>query len=393
MIYCFTRGKFYLNTISIKGVLKSNRGGKFMKDILKIGSAFIGVIVGAGFASGQEVLQYFTSFGLMGTFSAIVSAALFAYCGMVLVWLGSKTQTNSHKSVIYNLSGRIVGTIIDYILILTLFGIGVVMVAGAGSNLQQQFGFPYFVGTLIMTLLVFFVGLFNTERVVGVISSLTPFLALFVIIVAVYSLFTMDRSFTTLNEVAKETPTTLPNWFISGINYASFNIAVGASMAIVMGGAKKDPKKAALGGLVGGLGIGALIILIHFAIFSKIESVSTLDLPLLGIVNELSPILGFFMSIVIFGMIFSTAMGMFYGFVARFVETGTPKFRVVLGAVMIVSFGLSFIGFTDLIAYFYPLIGYLGLVLIFVLFIAPIKLKKNGNLVSEINDHKDKVAN
>ena len=173
----------------------------------------------------------------------------------------------------------------------------------------------------------------------------------------------------------------------------SFNIAVGASMAIVMGGAEKDPKKAALGGLVGGLGIGALIILIHFAIFSKIESVSTLDLPLLGIVNELSPILGFFMSIVIFGMIFSTAMGMFYGFVARFVETGTPKFRVVLGAVMIVSFGLSFIGFTDLIAYFYPLIGYLGLVLIFVLFIAPIKLKKNGNLVSEINDHKDKVAN
>ena len=60
---------------------------------------------------------------------------------------------------------------------------------------------------------------------------------------------------------------------------------------------------------------------------------------------------------------------------------------------MIVSFGLSFIGFTDLIAYFYPLIGYLGLVLIVVLFIAPIKMKKNHQMNSEINhDHKNKLA-
>jgi uncharacterized membrane protein YkvI len=364
-----------------------------MKDILKIGSAFIGIIVGAGFASGQEVLQYFTSFGIMGIFSAIISAALFAYCGMVLVWLGSKTGTNSHKSVIYQLSGRIVGTIIDYILILTLFGIGVVMIAGAGSNLHQQFGLPYFVGTLIMTLLVFFVGLFNTDRVVAVISSLTPFLVLFVIIVAIYCIFTLETSFATLNNIAKETPTSLPNWFISGINYASFNIAVGASMAIVMGGSEKNQKTAALGGLIGGLGVGGLIILIHFALFTKIESVAALDLPLLGIVNSISPVLGFIMSIVIFGMIFSTAMGMFYGFVARFVETDTPKFRAVLAGVMIISFGLSFIGFTDLIAYFYPLIGYLGLVLIVVLFIAPIKMKKNHQMNSEINhDHKNKLA-
>ena len=31
---------------------------------IKIGSAFIGVIVGAGFASGQEILQYFTRISL-----------------------------------------------------------------------------------------------------------------------------------------------------------------------------------------------------------------------------------------------------------------------------------------------------------------------------------------
>ena len=77
-----------------------------MIKVLKMGSAFIGIIVGAGFASGQEVLQYFTSFGLLGIIGAIILTALFAYLGMVLTRLGSRLQTTSHKEVIYKISGR-----------------------------------------------------------------------------------------------------------------------------------------------------------------------------------------------------------------------------------------------------------------------------------------------
>ena len=66
----------------------------------------------------------------------------------------------------------------------------------------------------------------------------------------------MDSSFADLNSTALAVKTTLPNWFISSINYVSFNIAVGASMALVMGGAEKNEKVAAWGGLVGGLGLG-----------------------------------------------------------------------------------------------------------------------------------------
>ncbi|WP_085993227.1 YkvI family membrane protein [Oceanobacillus senegalensis] len=348
-----------------------------MKDILRIGSAFMGVIVGAGFASGQEVLQYFTSFGLLGTIGAIISTALFAYVGMALVWLGSRERTNSHKDVIYKASGnRYIGMAIDYIIIFTLFGVGVVMVAGAGSNLNQQFGVPHVVGTVIMTLLIIVVGMFNVDRVVSVIGSITPFLVLFVVIISVFSFLTMDGSFASLNATAKETPTTLPNWFISGINYVSFNTAVGAAMAIVMGGAETNRKTAALGGLAGGLGIGILILLSHLAIFAKIEAVGAMEMPMLGIVNEISPILGVVMSVVLFGMIFNTGISMFYSFAARFTEIGTKKFRNFFLITMAVGFILSFVGFTDLVAYFYPLIGYLGLVLIAVLLIAPIRLRK-----------------
>lgn len=351
-----------------------------MKKIFQLGSAFMGVIIGAGFASGQEILQYFTSFGIAGTIGAVLVTALFAYLGMTLVKLGSRMQTTSHKDAVYKISGKYFGIMIDYIIIFTLFGVGVVMIAGAGSNLNQQFGLPYFVGTALMTVLVLLTGMLKVSRVIAVIGSITPFLIIFVIIISIYSLITMDTSFAALDQIAKNQPTTLPNWFISAINYVSFNIAVGASMSLVMGGSEKDERTAALGGLVGGLGIGILIILSHLAIFAKIDVVAQYEMPMLKIVNDLSPILGFLMSIVLFGMIYNTAASMFFSFAARFVKIETLKFKIFLTITMIIAFSLSFFGFTGLVSYFYPLIGYLGLFLIGALIVASFKMSHNQSM-------------
>lgn len=345
-----------------------------MKKVLKMGSAFIGIIVGAGFASGQEVLQFFTSFGLLGIVGAIISTAFFAYLGMVLTRLGSRMQTTSHKEVIYKISGRYLGIIVDYIIIITLFGVGVVMIAGAGANLNQQFGLPPFVGSLLMIVLVMLTVMLNVDKVVGIIGSITPFLILAVVLVSIYCLTTMDTSFAVLDPIAQGVKTTLPNWFISSINYVSFNIAVGASMTIVMGGTEKDEKIAAWGGFVGGLGLGILILLSHLAIFAKIETVGDAEMPMLAIINDVSPILGIFMAFILYGMIFNTAVGMFYSFGARFIQIGTKKFNVFVFITLIIGFGLSFVGFKELVAKLYPTIGYLGLFLVVALIYASFKL-------------------
>src|SRR5699024_3615186 len=354
--------------------------GEIMKRILLIASAFIGVIVGAGFASGQEVLQYFTSFGILGTLGAIITTALFAYVGMMLVWLGSRFNTDSHKNVIHNITGgtlfgKILGWVIDLVIIFTLFGVGVVMIAGAGSNLNQQFGLPSIVGTILMTILIILAGMLRVEGVVKYIGNITPFLILFILIISVYSFLTTNVPFAELDTISDAKPSTLPNWFVAGVNYASFNTAVGASMAIVMGGAEKNSKLAAVGGLLGGLTLGVMIVLSHLAIFTQINIVGDMEMPMLGIVNHISPILGVIMAIVIFGMIFNTGLGMFYAFATRFTIVDSMRFKVFYTITVLVGLCLSFVGFTDLVAIFYPLIVYLGLVLIFVLFYAPFKLK------------------
>lgn len=340
---------------------------------LKMGSAFVGIIVGAGFASGQEILQYFTSFGHMGTIAAILSTALFAYLGMSLTRLGSRMKTTSHKEAIFGISGRLVGTIVDYIIILTLFGVGVVMIAGAGSIFSQQFNLPAPLGSTVMVILVVLTIMMNVEKVIAIIGSITPFLVIAVVGLAIYSLLTMDSSFAALDTIANEQISALPNWFLSSINYVSFNIAVGASMAIVMGGTEKDEKVAARGGLIGGLILGIMIILSHLAIFSKVDVVGSAEMPLLQIADDLSPVLGVIMSFILFGMIYNTAVSMLFSFSARFVVLGTNKFRIFVIIVGTVAYILSFVGFTKLVSMFYPIVGYLGLFLVGALIVADIR--------------------
>src|SRR5690625_1414910 len=289
---------------------------------------------------------------------------LFAYLGMTLTSLGHRMKTPSHKDAIYKISGRYLGPIVDGIIIFTLFGVGVVMIAGAGSILHQQFGLAPFIGSLIMAILVIVVVMLNVHRVISAIGSITPFLIIALILVGVYSLSTMDLSFAELDPIAKEQKTTLPNWFISSINYVSFNIAVGAAMSLVMGGAEKDRRTAKIGGLLGGLGLGLLIVISHLAIFSKINVVWSAEMPTLKIVNDVSPVLAIFMALILFGMIFNTAVSMFYAFTARFVEMRTKQANLFILITVVVGFVASFVGFTDLVAFFYPFIGYLDLLLI-----------------------------
>lgn len=347
-----------------------------MFKVMSIAFAFIGAIVGAGFASGQEIMQYFNSFGYWGLGGALVSMALFAYIGYMMLKMGSRLQATSHHDAIYKLSGKFLGTIIDYILIFTFFGVGVVMIAGAGSMLNQQYAAPEWVGSLIMTILIVGTIILPIERVILFIGGITPFLIIALIIIVVYSLYSNHAPLDELEPIARSVKTSLPNWFVSGINYVAFNVSVAAGIAIVMGGSERNEKTAGLGGLFGGLGVGVLIIIAYYAIFFKIADVNDAGLPLLSIIQDLSPALGVLMTIVLFGMIYNTGVAEFYAFVARFNTMGTKRAYIFAILTGIVGFILSFVGFIDLVAYFYPLIGYLGILLIVILIIAPFKHRK-----------------
>lgn len=350
--------------------------------------AYVGIVVGAGFASGRESLQFYTSFGLKGTLGIALAFPLYAYFGMMLVKIGHRLKSTNHNDTIRIMIGSKLGRVIDYVIIFTMIVTGIGMIAGGGSLLQQQFGLPLAYGNLIMTIMVTITLMLHLEKIVIAIGFLTPVLLVITAIVCIYSIAENTQSFASLEPMVMATkstmPDTLPNWFISSINHASFNITVGVGMALAMGGNEKNESSAIWGGILGGIIIAALLTLAHFALFAQIESIGSYvdgklkiaDLPLLAIANKFSPMLGVLMSVVIFGMVYNTAVSMFYVFVTRFSKISTQKGRLWIIGTMIVAYIVSFIGFTDLVGIFYPLIGYAGLVLIAMLIYAPFRLKK-----------------
>lgn len=344
-----------------------------MRRSLKIGSAFVGLIVGAGFASGQEVMQYFTNFGIWGAAGGLLATALFMLLGYAFAQLGTELQSVSHKSVMYHIGGRYIGPIFDVIVTFFLFGVAVVMFAGSGSTFQQMFGIDAMIGSVIMAAAVILTLLLETRKIISVIASVTPYLLGIIFLILIYSIFTMDISLPEANALAAQQNSAAPNWVMGALLYVSYNLAAGAALLIIMAGGEKDRKVAGMGGVLGGLMLGALILLIHFGMFLKMDVVDGLDMPTLALANEIHPVVGILMAIALLGMIYNTAVGMFYSFTVRFIPAESKAYKPAVVIIGIVGFIASLVGFTTLIGKVYATMGYLGFAMIIAVVIAWIR--------------------
>ncbi|GGA19020.1 YkvI family membrane protein [Psychrobacillus lasiicapitis] len=334
-----------------------------MKKSLQIGSAFIGIVVGAGFVSGQEILLFFTSYGYLGIAGSILATVLLAFFGMSLTQLGSRLQTTSHEKVIYHICGPYLGFVIDMVITCLLFGITMIMFAGAGVVFEEQFGISALIGSLIMAIITIISVMLGVQKVIGLIGAITPFLLVIVLIIAAYSVFHYDTS-VDFKTVSAGTPPPVSHWGVGAFLYVSYNIAAGVSMITVIAGTVKNQKVAGWGGMFGGLGLGLLILLINISMLTQIDSIGNTSMPMVTIANNMHPIIGFLMAIILIGMIYNTAVAMLYAFSARIIKPGKTSFKAFTIFSGVFAFFASSLGFVYLIGTIYPVTGYLGILLI-----------------------------
>ncbi|HWI54630.1 MAG TPA: hypothetical protein VNT57_02985, partial [Desulfobacteria bacterium] len=140
----------------------------------KIAATYIGTVVGAGFASGQEVLQFFGLFGFNGLLGLLLATVLFALFGWAVLDLGMRLNARSHLEVIYYAGGRWLGRLIDYVITFFLFGALTAMVAGAGAIFAEQFQWPALLGSVLMVVLTVVTVMMGLNGVINSISFVVP---------------------------------------------------------------------------------------------------------------------------------------------------------------------------------------------------------------------------
>ncbi|AIL96786.1 YkvI family membrane protein [Corynebacterium ureicelerivorans] len=351
-----------------------------MGKTFKVALALVGLTVGAGFASGQEVIQYFLSFGYWGIVGAAIAGITIAVFSGWVYQLGSYYLADDHSAVFKSVSRPWIAKYMDITTMFTLFCIGFVMVAGAGANLEQQFGLPTWVGSAIMVVLLLLSGLLDVDKLTSVISFITPLLIICLLAAFVITLTDMPDNVGRINEIAQTNPHasgTFDNWLITALNYATLVMIMDTSMMLVFAGSHMNPAQAGKGGLLGGIMFAVLLLILTFVLFMNMEHVMGSDLPLLKVFDNMHPTVGVFVSIVIYLMIYNTAVGLFYALSRRLSHDKPGKFRPYYAVVVLIGFALSFIGFADLVGWVYPVLGYLGLVLAIVMGVAWFRDREN----------------
>lgn len=332
------------------------------KQTLKIMLAYIGVLTGAGLASGQELLQYFVALGIPGLVGIGLVGLLHIIIGGILLILGSHYLATDHSDVFDEISNKVISKFMDISLIFTCFVVGFVMIAGAGSNLNQAFGINENIGRVVCALLIIVVGMMDFDKVSQVIGSFSPLIVVFVLVGSIFTTVTARPDWQDLNAFATSLPSNFDNVGLSVINYFGMCLMTAVSMGFVLGGDELNTKNAGWGGLFGGAVVGIMGFLITFTLFLRVKEVYTLDIPMLYILEDISPILGLIMAVVIFGMIFNTGISLFYALARRFSnDEDENSFKKMLILITTVGFGLSFLGFKRLVSIFYPIIGYIGI--------------------------------
>ncbi|WP_258359544.1 YkvI family membrane protein [Moorella sulfitireducens] len=329
----------------------------------QIAAAYIGTVVGAGFASGQEVLQFFGYFGLWGIFGLILATALFIFFGYTVLRLGHQLAAESHLEVMHRAGGPWIGRAVDIITTFFLFGALAVMAAGAGAIFSQEFHLPGLLGSSLMIIITLITVLAGINKVIGSISLVAPVLVASVLGI---SMLTVTKNLPALlanfswSQVARAAA---PFWPLAALLYVSYNLILSVAVLAPLG-ARGRQGHLLPGAIMGGLGLGLGATAITLALITTAPAVTTLEVPMLHIAGSFNPILRTVYSVVLLAEIYTTAVSSLYGFTTRIARRGGYAFRRWATGASMVALLASQFGFSRLVAALFPLVGYAGFLLL-----------------------------
>ena len=153
-------------------------------DILKVVFVIIGTLIGAGFASGQEVNTFFFSFGVKGLIGIILSSFIIGIIIYKTFKIIYKNNINNYKEFLNCLLknekiNNITNSIINIFILVSFY----VMIAGFGAYLQQELNLNSIIGSSILAILCLILFKTNVNGLVKVNEILIPILIIIVILI------------------------------------------------------------------------------------------------------------------------------------------------------------------------------------------------------------------
>ena len=334
--------------------------------VLRVAATYVGTVVGAGFASGQESLRFFAAYGAAGVWGVALATLLFCFYGAVVLELGHRLSARSHREILEYACGRRAGQFADVAVTLFLFAGLTVMLAGAGALVQQQLGLPALLGTLVTVAATLLTVLAGLDGLMAANAVVVPLLAAAVFALCTASLRYHGLSLGNPGPAVKELQAGA-NWFVSAWLYVAYNLILSISVLAPLGAAVASRRRRLAGAVLGGLCLGLLALAIKLAVAAHLPEVGRYQVPMLFLARHYAPPVQYTYALVLWAEIYTTACAGAFGVARRLTDaTGWPYSATVSGAVLFAVFG-SGLGFARLVSTLYPAFGYVSVVLLVLL--------------------------
>ena len=325
---------------------------------LRLAAVFAGCFLGAGYVSGQELWQYFGAFGTRGFVGLCVSAALLYLMGVLLLRLAQRTGVIDAERLAVPWDFRVLRAAFSVLELLMLFAVVSIMCAGAGALAEQLFSLPHAAVSAVFALAVLACALTGLQGIVTVFSFSVPCLVLSA--VGIGAVFVLRGGMPELSAAA-ENPM-LGGWFLSALNYASYNM-FGAVAILAPFGHLAGKRSTVTGGLA--LGCAGLLLIAVSVLLSaaSVPGAAEAELPMLFAAQSLSPWLGSFYALLMLFAMFGTSLSCEVSIVnwmaaeSAAIQRHRTFFTFTVSAA---AFAAGLFGFGRLIGVLYPVFGYAG---------------------------------
>lgn len=323
-----------------------------MKKIIGISSVFIGLVIGAGFASGREIFEYFCLPSQVDFTGIILASFAFSAVCYIIMHLAKKINTPDFSSFISKIAGKFRIPVKLFMLSFMFCGF-FIMMSACGVLAKETLGLPPICGIIFLGLVCFFVFIFDAKGLVAFNTILVPLMIAGMVFLCLSSLLAAAPVFS-FPDITRRNP------LLSALCYVSYN-TVTAGAVLVPLSASASKKQIASASAFSGFVLGLLIYIGWLSMNRFFDTLITTEMPLLALAADKGAFSKGVYTFVLFSALCTTAVSHGFGILGEL--SCSPKANRTAAAAVLCLFAMPFagFGFSNLISNIYSAFGYVGI--------------------------------
>ncbi len=332
---------------------------------LNISFIFAGCFLGAGFLSGNELIQFFGNFGGIGILMLVLTTVGLCAFGFMIIYISVIRKATSAKDIVELGKGRVWGDIFSYLQCVPVFSISVIMSSGAGTIVYENLGISKAMACGFFCLLLFVATVIDSKFTALFFSLTIPLICVLCILLLVINILKGNDLILVKNAVP--TDSLLKNPFLSALLYLSYSIFSSIGSIVRLTGKNYSFKKYFAAIILGGSILLIVALSVVFCIYTNTDILLE-QLPMVSVSfksgNFIGCMFSYFLLCGMMGAAINCQNSAYSTLLSNFKRKRSCKIALLLS---VLTFLCSLLPFGDLVGTIYPIMGCFGVLILMII--------------------------